>query len=332
MAGIFLERNAIHVAIADISPGTHRHTIEFAETIRFTPDNAITALRNLARDLTRGKVNLKAVGIGCYGPFERLGADRQSEGYGKLRAKTAEPFAGADLPALFQKEMGQHDFPIIVQSDANVLALGEAYLAHLDDDDVLVSLLLSEGIGGGFVAGRRLLGALHPEMGLLHVDMRVDDPLWKIRRERRSRISLQQMCAIPAMLDRARQLRKEKELDIPNPRHLDDILAVEHPRLWPVVADYVAQLCLTCTAILSPRNIVLCGPLIRHFHFIDEVNDCFRKSMRARRDGDIDFTYEHLEKPNYIRGPAEDGPLPALEGCVILAMRGLPNILTLARG
>ncbi len=99
------------------------------------------------------------MGIGAFGPLDlRRGA--------LLRSPKAA-WSGADLRALVRARTRA---PLAIDTDVNAAALGEQLAGAARGTGDFIYLTVGTGIGGGAVAGGRLLyGDGHPEMGHMRV-------------------------------------------------------------------------------------------------------------------------------------------------------------------
>ena len=117
----------------------------------------------------RAQGGLAAIGVASFGPLD---LDRGSATYGHLRATPKPHWAGVDMVAPFAA-LG---VPVALDTDVNAAALAEARWGAGKGLGSLLYLTIGTGIGGGYVAGGRLLGGLsHPEMGHVRVPRHPDD-------------------------------------------------------------------------------------------------------------------------------------------------------------
>jgi hypothetical protein len=370
VVGVYIERSCVHVAIEKLVDEKNNETTPF-ETCTYPYEDhtgGLDFLREVAHTIAAHNVNaapadhITAIAIASYGPFVRLGSfpptgEDKQEGYGRLHPRSDPPFREADLPKIFREPFEtanrkgkKWEIPyIVVQTDANVFALGEARQHGLKDRDVLVALLMTEGIGGGLVIGQRLhgqpqpgiFGHLHAEAGLIHVAPHRLDPLIKGRPGGQfANNSPGSLAAIPAMLERARRLGYESTAK------LDDILENDDEALWPPAAYYISQLCLSCTVLLSPQRIVLGGIMLEREGFIEDIRECFKRLTRSRRNSNYMLEYEYTKDiSSFLCAPHQEpllyrfdgiqhpwpGLLSSLSGCIDLALmakmiaESLPN-------
>ena len=126
-------------------------TLESEETL-----NKVAAFFLTAMD----EVDIKAIGIGCFGPLELSEA---SPDFGMIEFSKMDSWTGINLVKEFTERIG---VPIYIDTDVNAAALGEYLWGAGKGLDVFVYLTIGTGIGGGaFVNGKLLHGIQHPEMG-----------------------------------------------------------------------------------------------------------------------------------------------------------------------
>ena len=334
LAGVFLERHRARIVVAErrderMTPAGPEPIVRAIGQKCFTaascrPWDGGSILAHVAATLVPFADDLVGIGIGCYGPFASMRRFERSEDgvrlhpdYGRLDPMRSDPpLRGLNLV----EELGQGFAALdaraptmLVQTDASVAALGEAWYRKFGREDVLVYLFLTEGIGGGYVTGRVIgTGALHPEMGLIALDVDSRDPLKQKFLKSGRAVSLSELARSGTMLERARALGHDVV-------RLDQILKLGDPELWPVWANYIAQMCITCTAVLSPRAIVLGGPLAAGLRCLPKVRGEFERLWNQRLRGPAP-THDALESENYISlSTSNRSIVPELAGAIFLA-------------
>ncbi len=102
---------------------------------------------------------IAALGIGMFGPLElRKGPDQ-----GTLLATPKPGWTRIAVKRILEDAL---HVPVVVDTDVNAAALGEARWGAARDLDVVLYLTVGTGVGGGIlVHGRPLHGLLHPELG-----------------------------------------------------------------------------------------------------------------------------------------------------------------------
>ncbi len=119
-----------------------------------------------------GQPALAALGVASFGPVDPHPA---SPTYGYITATTKPGWSQTDVAQRLGMALGT---PVGFDTDVNGAALGEYRWGAAQGLDTFIYLTVGTGIGGGGMAGGRLLhGLLHPEMG--HIPLphdRVRDP------------------------------------------------------------------------------------------------------------------------------------------------------------
>jgi fructokinase len=181
---------------------------------------------------------LAGIGISCFGPVE---PNPGAEHFGYI---TTTPKPGWHMTDVVGALRAAVDVPIGFDSDVNGAALGEYRWGAAQGLDTFVYITVGTGLGGGGMAGGRLLhGLMHPEMGhmLLRRDPAVDPypgycvfhgDCWE------------GLVCGPAI--EARWGRSAREL------------APDHPA-WDLEAHYLALGVLNIILVLSPQRIMLGG-------------------------------------------------------------------------
>lgn len=107
---------------------------------------------------------IEALGIGSFGPVD---LDPESPTWGFITATPKPGWAHTDLAGTLRCELG---VPVAFDTDVNAAALGEWRHGAAQGLDTCLYLTVGTGIGGGAIAGGRLLhGLVHPEMGHVRV-------------------------------------------------------------------------------------------------------------------------------------------------------------------
>ena len=103
---------------------------------------------------------ITAVGIASFGPVDLALA---SPHYGYITFTPKGGWQNVDLVGQIQRSL---NLPMAFDTDVNEAALGEHRWGAGQGVDTFIYLTVGTGIGGGGMAGRRLMhGLLHPEMG-----------------------------------------------------------------------------------------------------------------------------------------------------------------------
>ncbi|CAN5382647.1 ROK family protein [soil metagenome] len=181
---------------------------------------------------------LAAIGIASFGP---AGIDPARADWGRITSTPKPGWRDADMAGPFRRAFG---VPLGFDTDVNGAALAEHRWGAGQGERTTVYVTLGTGIGGGAVLdGQVLRGRGHPEMG--HIPVRRDPAdagfagICPFHRD-----CLEGLASGPAVLAR---------WGVP----LSDLPA-DHPG-HGIIAGYVAQLCVTLEAMLSPERIVIGG-------------------------------------------------------------------------
>jgi fructokinase len=186
---------------------------------------------------------LAAIGLGSFGPIE---LQPHSPQRGCILDTPKPGWTGADVAGALEREFG---VPVAFDTDVNAAALAEHCWGSCQDVDDLVYITVGTGIGGGaLVAGRRVHGLMHPEMGHL------------LARRHALDSSFPGVC--PFHADCYEGLASGPAIVARCGAQLD-ALAADHPQ-WEIEADYIGQLCTQLVFALSPRRIVLGGGVMNH--------------------------------------------------------------------
>ena len=206
------------------------------------PARVLAAATDWLQSRQRERGRLRGVGIGSFGPVD-LRPDSQT--YGHVTATPKPGWNGADVVGPVRRA-----FPsaaVAFETDVNAAALGEYYWGAAAGLDDFVYVTIGTGIGGGALAGGRLVhGLVHPEMGHMLLPRVAGDtfegacpyhgPCWE------------GLCSGPALLART-GLRAEE-------------LPADHPA-WDYETQYTALALANITSVLSPRRVVVGGGVRR---------------------------------------------------------------------
>lgn len=226
-----------------------------------------------------------SVTVAGFGPFESLSYNAtghrlmQDPKYGRISSSaTASELGGKSLFEIVASCFREKDNPpsITVHTDATACAVGEFILRSLDEfprnqrlsqKDTIAFFLFTKGVGGAFLRGGNVhYGFLHSEMGQVPVILHPKDRNSRGRSANEVYPSLENFASEDRLLKR---LTEEAKTNFPDRMGKEAI---------NVQAHYVAQLCLSCSFVVSPSVIVLGGTMFDNFGLLDKV----------RR------TYEHL--------------------------------------
>lgn len=207
---------------------------------------AVAFFENAEQEI--GKMD--ALGIGTFGP---AGINKDLDNYGKILATPKEGWEGAEFLGAFAK----WDIPKAFDTDVNAAALGEGAKGAAVGLKNFVYITVGTGIGGGVVInGQTLSGYLHPEIG--HISIRQLDDFEGV-------CPFHKNCAEGMASGTAMRERWGKPAQK---------LSLDHPA-WELEAAYLASLCQTLTAVLSPQRIILGGGVMGQDHLLPMIQKKF---------------------------------------------------------
>lgn len=242
-----------------------------------TPGETIARAVAFLRQAAAGE-RLAAVGIGSFGPIDpRPG----SATYGRITSTPKPGWSGTDLVGAVGSALR---LPVGFDTDVNAAALGEHRWGAARGLDTFVYLTVGTGIGGGAMAGGRLVhGLLHPEMGHLPIARRADDDFAGVCPFHGS--CLEGLASGPAL---------ERRWGQPAETLPDD-----HPA-WELEAHYLALGLADVVCVLSPQRILMGGGVMARERLLPLVRD----QLRALLNGYIQVPEILHDNDRYIVPPA----------------------------
>jgi fructokinase len=270
-------------------PDDVRHEVEFATT---TPEETL----GRAIDFFRARdADLAAVGIASFGPVD---LDPASSTYGHITSTPKSGWEGTDIVGRVRQALG---LPVGFDTDVNGAALGEYRWGAAQGLDTFVYLTIGTGIGGGGMAGGKLMhGLVHPEMGHIRVPHdRAADPFPGICPFHGD--CLEGLASGPALEARWEQ----------SPESLPDDHAA-----WSLEAHYLALALVNFICILSPQRIILGGGVMRE----QQLFPMIRENVQALLNGYVQAPEITEEIQDFIVAPAL-GDRAGVLGAMALAMR-----------
>ena len=235
--------------------GTGAHDLTIARFPTTTPDETLAAVIGFLR-----KADLEAVGIGSFGPVD---LHPESSTFGHITSTPKPGWANCDLAGRVRAALG---VPVGFETDVNAAALGEArWGAGVGLSDLLY-LTVGTGIGGGAIAGGRVLhGLVHPEMG--HIRIPHDparDPFQGVCPFHGD--CLEGLASGPAIRERWKTP--------------PETLPSDHPA-WALEAHYLAEAVANLALTLSPERIVLGGGVMRQAQMFPMIREEFTRFLHA---------------------------------------------------
>jgi fructokinase len=179
-----------------------------------------------------------AVGIGSFGPIDPR---RESATWGYITSTPKPGWAHTDVAP----EIGRRlEIPVAFDTDVNAAALGEYRWGAAKGLDTFSYITVGTGIGGGGMAGGKLLhGLVHPEVGHLRIPHDRDrDPFDGV-------CPFHGDCLEGLASGRAIEARWGRR-----PEELDG-----DARVWELQAHYLALGLVSVISVLSPERILLGG-------------------------------------------------------------------------
>jgi fructokinase len=224
-----------------------------------------------------------AVGIGSFGPVDvRAG----SATWGHVTTTPKPGWANIDLAGAIGRALG---VPVAFDTDVNAAALGEHRWGAAQGIDTFVYITVGTGIGGGGMAGGRLLhGLVHPEFGHMRIPRDPDDAF---------------AGACPYHGDCWEGLASGRAIEERwgAPGH-----TLDADRVWELEARYLALGVVSVIAVLSPAVVVLGGGVMQRDGLLERV--------RADVDG---LLAGYVDAPAIVH-PAL-GPRSGMVGALALA-------------
>jgi fructokinase len=249
-----------------------------------------------AVDFLAGGGPVAAVGIGSFGPVDlREG----SPAWGRITTTPKPGWANVDVAGRLHEALG---VPIGFDTDVNAAALGEHCWGAAQGFDTFAYITVGTGIGGGGMAGGRLLhGLLHPEVGHMRIPHdRERDPFDG---------------ACPYHGDCLEGLASGTAL---HARWGLPATEIESDEAWELEADYLALGLVNLVATLSPQRIIVGGGVPKR----DGLLPLIRERVHALTGGYFAAAELDGGLDRYIVPPALEDRSGVL-GAIELARRAL---------
>jgi fructokinase len=233
-----------------------------------------------------------AIGIGAFGPLDRNPA---SPTWGHVTTTPKPGWAHTNIAAEIRRRLA---VPVQFDTDVNAAALGEHRWGAAAGLDTFCYVTVGTGIGGGGMAGGKLLhGLLHPEFGHLRIphDLEADSFPGSCPYHGDCWEGLASGTALAA-----RWGAPASELD-------DD-------EVWALEARYLALGLIAVISVLSPERIVIGGGVMRRRELLPLV----QREVVALLNGYLDSAAVGDEISTYVTPPALDSRAGVL-GAIALA-------------
>ena len=199
-----------------------------------------------------GKFDVKALGIGSFGPLDLNPA---SPTYGSITKTPKKEWIQYPLMTSLKDALG---VPTGIDTDVNAAALAEYTMGAGKGRGSLLYVTVGTGIGGGLVIdGKMVHGLVHPEMGhMLLAPQEGDsmpDGVCPYHRH-----CLEGLASGPAIEKRWGLSAK--------------LMTEDHPA-WELEATYLAQMCVNMIVTVSPEVIVLGGGVMQQMHLFPKIRE-----------------------------------------------------------
>jgi glucokinase len=247
LLGLDIGGYGLRAALLDLQ--SHAYAAEHREVPGDDPEQVTAAALELAHELLASQhvqpSQLVRVGVGFGGPVDSR--------VGKALFSPRKP-AWDQFPLQARVEQA-FDAVVLVDNDANLIALAEATFGVAHGKHNVFYLHLSSGVGGGMVLGNSLYHGASTTAGEIgHAALAPTGSLWRGREFG----TLEQMVSIRGLLGRAAELGLETN-DL-------DVLFGDHPvgrQVLDEAAELLALRLSQLIALLDPELIVLGGILTR---------------------------------------------------------------------
>jgi len=219
-----------------------------------------------------------AIGIGSFGPIDQK---LSSPTWGHITTTPKPGWAHTDVGQEIRRRLS---VPVAFDTDVNAAALGEHRWGACQGLDTFCYITVGTGIGGGGMAGGKLLhGLLHPEFGHMRVPHDLDaDPFPGV-------------CPYhgDCWEGLASGLAIEARWGHP-PTSLDG-----DQRVWELEARYLALGLVSVMCVLSPERIVVGGGVAHH----DGLLALVRRDVLALMNGYLEASAVSDDIADYITLP-----------------------------
>jgi fructokinase len=260
-----------------------------------SPSATLEGVAELLRGAAKTHGRPELLGIACFGPVE---LKRSSPDWGHITTTPKPGWRGADVAPLLGSALGLR---AAFDTDVNAAACGELLWGAARGLSDFVYMTVGTGIGGGAVAGGRLVhGAAHPEFGHLRIAREEGD-------EYKGHCPYHGDCfeglaCGPAIAERWGRPATE--------------LPEEHPA-WKLEASYLARAFAAYTCVLSPQRILMGGGIGLRPGLAELVTNLVGRELAGY--------FAYLDSPErlsgYVRRP-DLGANAGLFGAAALALGG----------
>ena len=220
-----------------------------------------------------------SLGVGAFGPVD---IRPSSPRWGTITTTPKPGWADTDLVAALRSGL---EVPIALDTDVNAAALGEWRCGAAAGLDTFCYLTVGTGVGGGAVAGGRILhGLLHPEFGHMRIPHdRARDPFGGICPYHGD--CLEGLASGEAIRRRWGQAGQQ----------------LSGSAAWELEAEYLALALVNVICLLSPQRIIIGGGVAKQPTLLPltrrKVRELLAGYLRAPELTDPDETDRYIVPP-----------------------------------
>jgi fructokinase len=236
---------------------------------------------------------VEAIGIGSFGPIDQK---LSSPTWGYITTTPKPGWAHADVGQEMRRRLS---LPIVFDTDVNAAALGEHRWGACQGLDTFCYITVGTGIGGGGMAGGKLLhGLLHPEFGHMRIPHdRIADPFDGV---------------CPYHGDCWEGLASGRAIEA---RWGRPAVSLDGDQtVWELEARYLALGLVSVMCVLSPERIVIGGGVAYH----DGLLALVQRDVLALMNGYLEAAAVSDEIADYITLPGL-GTRAGVLGAIALA-------------
>ncbi len=194
---------------------------------------------------------LHSLGIASFGPLD---VDPKSPNFGLILPGPKSEWAGTNLKTIFEQAL---TIPVAIDTDVNGALLAEQAWGNAKGCAAAAYITVGTGIGAGLMSNGLLLGKpAHPEFGHIRVERHHDD------RNFGGVCSIHGDCLEGLASGPALWARYGDPKDLP-----------ENHIIWEIIANYLAQACVTLSLTIRPEVIMLGGGVMRTTHLFAKIQN-----------------------------------------------------------
>lgn len=239
------------------------------------------------------KWDIKALGIGCFGPID---LNRKSDTYGYITKTPKKGWENCNIVGTFEKAFG---IPVGFDTDVNGAVLGEVTWGAARGLDNAVYITIGTGVGVGvYLNGALLHGLVHPEGGHILLAKEPQD-------------SYEGCC--PFHKNCMEGLASGSAIEGRWGKKAAELAGQEH--VWELEAYYIAQAVTNYILVYSPQKIILWGGVMHQ----EKLFALVREKVRDLLNGYIPHDMVEKSIEEYIVPPAL-GEDPGIMGAIKLGI------------